>query len=82
MAPASEFLKQLPNSPLPKGLKHHIIIAYLAGESSDSVIEIASQLHAPIQEDASSVRGFEGSHTGVLKDQTLIDYVMAIWQEN
>ncbi|MDN3637450.1 alpha/beta hydrolase [Simiduia curdlanivorans] len=82
MAPSSQFLQQLPISPLPKDLKHHLVIAYLAGESSDSVIEIASQLHQPIQEKAGAVRGFEGSHTGVLKDQALIDYVMAIWQEN
>ncbi|BFM13174.1 hypothetical protein R50072_33270 [Simiduia litorea] len=82
MAPASEFLRQLPNAPLPKNLTHHLIVAYLAGESSDGVIEIASQLHAPIQKNAGSVRGFEGSHTGVLKDQTLIDYVMTVWQDN
>jgi pimeloyl-ACP methyl ester carboxylesterase len=80
MAPASAFLEALFHEDAGKGrvrrrlpahVRYDLVFAYRRalrtfGESSDSVIRLASQLRPEAQEEAEVMRGFDDTHVSVL----------------
>jgi len=73
MAPGSEYQKSLYSTPLPEGVKHHLVFTFNRksasfGESDDTVVTVASQLLPQAQRDAAKLYGFDDTHTGVLRD--------------
>lgn len=68
MAPNSDFLQGLHHHPLPAGTSHQLLFAFLPDEASDGVIALPSQLQPDIHWRASSVRGIQGQHAGILAD--------------
>jgi pimeloyl-ACP methyl ester carboxylesterase len=81
MAPGSPFLRGLfyddPDTQhqrreLPKQLDHYLLFGFrrdasAPGESSDGVVAVVRQLHPEAQADAHSIRGFDATHTGILR---------------
>ncbi|WP_157069682.1 esterase/lipase family protein [Sandaracinus amylolyticus] len=69
LVPASLFLRDLYEVPLPAETRYALLFAYRAGQSDDGVVPIASQLRAEAQDEAQFVRGYEDTHTGVLQNE-------------
>jgi pimeloyl-ACP methyl ester carboxylesterase len=69
IAPGSPFLRGLYEPSLPRAVPYYLLFAFSEGESSDGVVEIASQLRSEAQEEAEVIRGFAGTHTGVLESE-------------
>lgn len=80
--PKSRFIKELFRKPLPKALDYQLIYAYdnpatvKLSKNSDGVVPLSSQLRQEAQQQATGQRGFESSHTGILKNQEMIDYLL------
>jgi len=71
MAPGSEYQKSLYATPLPGGMRHHLLFTFkgsASGESGDGAVSVASQLLPQAQRDAVKLYGFDDTHTGVLRD--------------
>ena len=75
VAPGSAFLEGLyyedpaarsTRRRLPPHLDYHLVFAF-QDDSGDGVATISSQLRNEAQEEASTLRGFEATHTGVLR---------------
>ena len=74
VVPGSEFLKHLFAQALPPAIPHYLFFSYkgksrFAGDNSDGVVTIASQLRPEAQNHAVLVCGFNEDHTTILKDQ-------------
>lgn len=72
MAPDSEMLKQIFNTPLPESLPFELFFSF-RGESSlmdednsDGVIALQSQLRQEAQDGSVRIRGFDEGHTSIL----------------
>lgn len=52
---------------LPDHIAYHMLFGFHGGSSSDGVVSIGSQLRPEAQEEALSLRGFDETHTGILK---------------
>jgi pimeloyl-ACP methyl ester carboxylesterase len=84
IVPGSTFLNDLCQTGLPENTPHYLFFGYqgssrFAGGNSDGVVSIASQLHMPVQEQAALVRGYNETHTSILKNanlQTLINTIL------
>ena len=80
--PENEFIKRLFRKPLPKTIEHQLLYAYdnpatiKLSRNSDGVVPLSSQLRLEAQQQASGQLGFESSHTGILKNQEMIDHVL------
>ncbi|MGK0155499.1 MAG: pimeloyl-ACP methyl ester carboxylesterase [Neolewinella sp.] len=68
MVPESSYLKTLFDPQLPKNLPHHLAFSY-RGNGDDGVVTIKSQLRPEAQESATSIRGFDQDHMGILSDE-------------
>ncbi|MEM7409097.1 MAG: alpha/beta fold hydrolase [Myxococcota bacterium] len=66
--PGSAFLEGLYARPLPDAIPYFLLFAFQPRESSDGVVEIASQLRLEAQLEAERVRGFPATHISVLAD--------------
>lgn len=56
---------------LPENVAYHLFFGFAGGGrggSSDGVVSVASQLRPEAQEEARSLRGFDATHTGILRD--------------
>jgi triacylglycerol esterase/lipase EstA (alpha/beta hydrolase family) len=79
--PESRFIKELFTKPLPKTIEHQLIYAYdnpatfKLNKNSDGVVPLSSQLRIEAQQQATGQLGFESSHTGILKNTAMIDYL-------
>jgi pimeloyl-ACP methyl ester carboxylesterase len=51
---------------LPNQVAYHMMFGFKGGSSSDGVVQLASQLRPEAQEEASSLRGYDETHTGIL----------------
>ena len=73
VAPGSTFLTDLLRVPLPAGCPHSLLFSY-DGHShfldvpNDGVVAVSSELAQPVQRAARLVRGFDESHTSILRD--------------
>jgi hypothetical protein len=72
MAPGSPFLGSLRQTPLPPETHYHLLFSYrgaskLIGESNDDIVGVSSELPLDLQRAATSVLGFDESHTGILR---------------
>lgn len=63
MAPGSDYQRALFATPLPSGIRHHLLFTY-----KDETVSIDSQLAAHAQRDAARLYGFGESHMGVLRN--------------
>lgn len=80
--PNSTFIKHLFRRPLAANVNHQLLFAEgtLAGQlhegRGDGVVPLKSQLRSTAQAEASTQTGFAASHTGVLRDDAAIRYVL------
>ncbi|TQV88512.1 alpha/beta hydrolase [Aliikangiella coralliicola] len=81
--PDSRFIKQLYRKKLPDFVTHQLIYAYRNpdtfkfGENSDGVVSLSSQLYPKAQQQAAQQFGYDSSHAGILKNQEMINRLMA-----
>lgn len=80
MAPDSDFLKALPQTPLPAECHHTLFFAYggEGGRANDGSVSVASQLSLPIELQADRVLGFDQTHRGILGDPVVAAELNAI----
>jgi len=82
LSPDSRFINRLYRNPLPPQVRYQLLYTYgnpgslKLGENSDGVVPLSSQLHAAAQRESTEQFGFNSSHTGVLKDENAIRYVI------
>ncbi len=72
--------------PLPDTLPHYLLFgfrqdSFLSTASSDGVIPLSSQLRYDAQQQATSVRGFDESHSSILDSAAVIDKLNTILRE-
>lgn len=88
LAPGSSFLEGLYYSDLektkprllPKHVDYHLMFGF-RGESGDGVVAIASQLRPEAQQQARTERGFDETHTSILKSPAVAARVNQILSE-
>ena len=79
--PQSHFIKALFRKPLPDTIDYELLYAFdnpatlKISKNSDGVVPLSSQLRLEAQRQATKQLGFESSHTGILRNQTMIDYL-------
>ncbi len=71
LAPSSEYLTTLFDTPFPDDLVYHLLFGYrssggFSGESSDGVILLTSQLRLEAQQIAHSTLGIDAGHVDIL----------------
>jgi pimeloyl-ACP methyl ester carboxylesterase len=76
IAPGSAFLEDIDMTGLPDDTDHYLLFGYqgssrFAGGNSDGVVSIASQLRMSLQEQATLIRGYNETHTSILKNENL-----------
>lgn len=87
--PGSRFLTGLFQTPdhqrrrLGSSTAHHLVFSFhkngdAFGESGDGVVTVASELRAQAQAEAASVRGFDDTHTGILQDAAVAEYLSGL----
>ncbi|MDO6387526.1 MULTISPECIES: alpha/beta hydrolase [unclassified Uliginosibacterium] len=86
MARQGPFMRTLFARPLPRQLSHHAGFGFLneglfSHKSGDGVIPLESQLRAEMQQQATSIRGFNTTHAGILEDPAAIAWVMALLEQ-
>lgn len=79
--PEGKFIKKLYRRPLAEGVDHILVYAYRnpssikLNENSDGVVPLSSQLYPKAQSNSTEQFGFNASHTSILTDEGVIDYV-------
>ncbi len=73
MAPGSEYLREIFDTPLPAKTVHQLFFTYNRkeasfGPSDDEAVTVASQLRPAAQAGAFALHGFDDTHTSVLRD--------------
>lgn len=86
LAPDSEFVTTLFDTPLPDGLPHFLMFgfqqhSFLSTGSSDGVIQLSSQLRYVAQQQATTIRGYDEGHVSILTSGAVIDNVNAILRD-
>ena len=81
--PESEYLATLFDTPLPNGVPHYLLFgfrqdSFLSSGSSDGVIQLRSQLRDAAQDQATSLRGYDRGHVGILRDEAVIANVYSL----
>ncbi|GAA5215113.1 esterase/lipase family protein [Corallincola platygyrae] len=78
MQPESQFLKWLELEKLPDSFKFNMAFAYrskgLSRENNDGAVTLESQLAIHAQEDALDIRGFNETHTSILKSKEVYEW--------
>ncbi|MGH0037084.1 MAG: alpha/beta hydrolase [Myxococcota bacterium] len=69
--------------PLPKPARHHMIMGFHGSGSpyNDGSVSIASQAHVDLQEHAASLRIWDYTHTGTLKQDRTVERVNRLLEE-
>ncbi|WP_444996984.1 DUF413 domain-containing protein [Aliikangiella sp. IMCC44359] len=79
--PNNQFINNLFRKPLANTINHQLIYAYQNdstlkfGDNSDGVVDLLSQLNIKAQQQSNKQFGFNSTHTGILKDQEVIQYI-------
>jgi uncharacterized alpha/beta hydrolase family protein len=86
MAPDSKFLIKLFANQLPSNLPYYLLFSYKGGsnsasETNDGAVTLASQLRLDAQRAAKLVRGYNETHTSILKSKTVSKLVNKILSE-
>jgi pimeloyl-ACP methyl ester carboxylesterase len=86
MVPGSPFLKKLVADPL-QNIPHYLLFGFkgsskVAGQTSDGVVTIRSQLRPVTQEQAQLVRGFDEDHVSILENTDVSALINRILKEN
>mgnify|MGYP001817233220 CR=1 FL=1 len=81
--PQSTFVSNLFTTPLPDGVPHHLLFGFkqdgfINTGSSDSVIELASQLRNEAQDQADLIRCFDEGHVSIQHSDTVISNVFSL----
>jgi pimeloyl-ACP methyl ester carboxylesterase len=80
LAPGSEYLEGLfytdpgtrqQRRRLPTRIAYHMMFGYRGDDSSDGVVQLSSQLRPEAQEEATSVRGYDETHVGILDSRAV-----------
>lgn len=67
--PSGDFVTRLYEQPLARDTHLALLFAYGTGDAaSDGIVPLTSQLRPEAEHEASSLRGFSTSHTGILRD--------------
>ena len=77
IAPGSEFLGSIYETPLPNTVEYHLLFAYDDKGGSDGTVPIPRQLRQEAQAEAAVVRGYSATHVGVLKSKAVAAQVYA-----
>jgi hypothetical protein len=76
MAPGSEYLRSLFQTPLPDSLPHNLLFAFhhegMGNTSSDGTVDVSSQLRPEAQQQAVQVRGYDETHMSVLNSDAVV----------
>jgi pimeloyl-ACP methyl ester carboxylesterase len=72
LVPGSDFLRGLFSTPLPPECSYHLLFSFggesrLYGEANDGTVTLASELEPAAQRAASTIRGFDADHGGILE---------------
>jgi hypothetical protein len=89
VAPKSDFLRHLfwadevggPRRRLPDHTAYHLLFGYDNGgdgPSGDKTVTVASQLRSEAEDEATSWKGFDADHTGILRDPETARYLNAL----
>jgi pimeloyl-ACP methyl ester carboxylesterase len=90
LAPGSDFLDGLFYSDVPKRqarrrlpahMAYHMMFGFHGRDASDGVVALSSQLRPEAQEEARSLRGFDETHTGILRSPATSARLNAILAE-
>ena len=73
MAPGSDYLREIFETPLPAKTAHHLLFTFnrnslSLGASDDQVVTVASELRPEAQAGAARLYGFDDTHTGVFRN--------------
>lgn len=66
---------------LPAHMAYHMLFGFHGSDSSDGVVPLWSQLRPEAQEEARSERGFDATHTGILRSPSAAAHVDEILAE-
>lgn len=85
--PDSEFLKRVFDKPVPDNLTFYLFFGYKTSgiinlNSNDGTITLESQLSIDAQEDADWIRGFNESHSSILKSEDAFREIEKILNNN
>lgn len=83
LAPDSDYIGTLFDTPLPPGLPHYLLFGFRQSSifgrtSSDGVIKLNSQLRNVAQEQAQLVRGYDEGHVSILSSEIVTGKVYEI----
>jgi hypothetical protein len=67
IAPGSEYLNSLYETPLKPHVEYHLLFGYDKSGESDGVVPITSELRDAAQAEAEVVRGYRASHREILE---------------
>jgi hypothetical protein len=67
IAPGSEFLNSLYETPLNPHVEYQLLFGYIKSGESDGVVPITSELRDEAQAEAEVVRGYRASHREILE---------------
>ena len=86
MAPDSKFIADLYANKLPTQLTYYLLFSYKgssnsASETNDGAVTLASQLRLDAQHAAKLVRGYDETHTSILKSKTVSNFINKILNE-
>lgn len=79
--PHGEYIHNLYRNPLPEFIDHQLYYAYETAQDlqsdkgSDGVVPLSSQKYPMAQQQAQNVLGFEATHTGILKNEAVLQQV-------
>jgi pimeloyl-ACP methyl ester carboxylesterase len=79
LAPGSQFLATLFETPSPDLPPHYLLFTYRGSSSlvlpacNDGTVSLASQLRREAQADATALVGYDATHVGALRDAAVID---------
>jgi len=84
--PSSEYVTTLFDTPLPDELAYYLIFGFrqssiFGSESGDGVIVLTSQLRHAAQAQARMMRGYDEGHVSILSNETVINAVNEILQQ-
>jgi hypothetical protein len=84
----SDFIKTLHREDLPQGMSYHLFFAYgnnhflKLGPSSDESVSLKSQLNPEAQREADDIRGFNETHSEILRSKEVIEEFKSVLAES
>ncbi len=76
VAKDSEFIRRLEEWPWPSQIPYYLVFSYRRSSDSDGVVPLESSIPLWVQEEATSMRGFQGNHVDVLHNPHAIEYIV------